>query len=120
VAGILESDQHRGADRSKPVGGGVRVVVTDEPWGFHAHLGPGERLFVVPRMKAPIPVPYGWWPWVCGGAEIHVAVSIWPARLRGWGTWEAEKYFNDKVIPLMEGRANRPEWWWQRPDDWGL
>jgi hypothetical protein len=118
VAGILESKEHRGADPALPVGGGVRVVCTDDPTSFAAHLGPGEEIYLVPRIKAPFPLPYGWWPWIGGAAEIHVATSIWPRRLRAWGTWEAEKYFNERVVPLMNGRHNRPSWWWQRPSDW--
>src|SRR5215468_11333288 len=115
VAGILESSEHRGADPTLPVGGGVRVVCTDEPWSLAGHRGPGERIFIVPRMRAPFPPPFNLWPWICGAAEIHVATSIWPERLRAWGTWEAEKYFNEQIVPLMESRHNRPDWWWQRP-----
>jgi len=119
VAGILESEQHRGADRSQPVGGGVRVVCSDDPTTFADHLGPGERIFLVPRIKVRFPLPWGYWPWTAGAASIHVATQVWPQRIR-WGVWEAEKYFNERVVPLIEGRHNRPDWWWQRPSDWAV
>src|SRR5262249_36196798 len=112
--------QHIGADHSKPVGGGVRVVCTDEPWSFHAHLGPGERLFVVPRIRVPLPLPYELWAWAAGAAEIHVATAIWPTRLRAWGMRMAEQYFENHVQPLIDGSHNRPDWWWQRPSDWDV
>ena len=120
VAGILESEKHRGANPALPVGGGVRVVCTDEPWTFAADVCPGERLFVVPRVKVPFPLPSGWWPWTVGAAEIHVAVSIWPEPLRRWGTREAKKYFEEKILPRIENAHNLPDWWWQQPQKWGI
>jgi len=104
VAGILER------------AGGMRVVCTDNPLELPAHVGPGEELFIVPRWKVWGPkIPYELWPLTVGAAEIHVATSIWPRRLKSWGTWEAEKYFNERVVPAMAGRDNRPSWWWQEP-----
>jgi hypothetical protein len=121
VAGILESEHHPGADPANgPVGGGVRVVVTTEPWSIYQHVQPFERLFVIPDLWVEVPPPYGLWPWTVGAAEIHVATSIWPERLKRWGTWEAEKYFRERVLPLMQGRENRPSNWWMRPGDWVL
>ena len=121
VAAILESEHHPGADpKNGPVGGGIRVVCTDEPWSLWAHMQPYERLFLVPRMWVPLPLPYGWWPWTVGGAEIHVATTIYPEPLKRWGTWEAKKYFEEQILPLIDGKANRPDWWWQRPSDWVL
>jgi hypothetical protein len=107
LAGILES------------GGGVRVVVT-EPWRFKFHLQRGERLFIVPGVWLSEPIPYEAWPWTIGAAEIHVATTIWPERLERWGTWEAEKYFRERILPLITGKANRPPDWWMRPADWTL
>jgi len=101
-------------------GHGTRVIVTDEPWSFHDHVQPGERLFFVPNFVVPIPVPFGMWPLTVGAAEIFTAVSIYPEPLQRWGTWEAEKYFREQVLPLMEGRENRPPDWWQRPREWVL
>lgn len=118
VAGILESAQHREADPALPVGGGVRVVCTDDPATYAAHVAPGERFFLVPRWKARYPIPYNDWPFTVGAAEIHVATSIWPEPLQRWGTWEAEKYFREKVLPHMAGASNRPSWWWQQPEIW--
>jgi hypothetical protein len=120
VAGILESPQHREADPHLPIGGGVRVVATDDPKDFAAHLAPGERFFLVPRWKARYPIHYDLWPLNVGAAEIHVATSIWPERLERWGTWEAEKYFREQVLPLIEGAHNRPPWWWQEPQLWAV
>jgi|SRR5215475_2351660 len=120
VAGILEGRNHRGADPKLPVGGGVRVVCTNEPISLAAHLAPGERLFIVPRMRVKLPLAWGMCPWVVGGAEIHVAASIWPEPLQRWGVWEAEKYFREQVLPLMSGAHNRPDWWWQQPRLWSV
>src|SRR5215472_6095742 len=105
VAGILEA------------GGGTRVVCTDDPITFADHIGPGEQCFIVPRWKVQGPsIPYNLWPLTVGAAEIQIAVSIWPRRQKAWGTWEAEKYFNEKIVPAMAGRDNRPDWWWQEPE----
>ena len=43
VAGILDK------------GGGFRVVIT-QPGQFHHHVGPGERLFVIPDLMVEEPV----------------------------------------------------------------
>ena len=117
VAGILERERHGELDPQNR-GGGIRTVVTDEPWTLYDHIQPGERLFMVPNYTVPIPVPYEIWPHTVGAAEIFTAVSIWPERLKRWGVWEAEKYFNIHVANLMNGRHNRPPDWWQRPSDW--
>src|SRR5258708_30030613 len=38
--------------------GGLRVVVT--PWqDMRNHVGPGERLFILPHLKVQEPVPWG-------------------------------------------------------------
>lgn len=118
LAGILESKNHFGADPALPIGGGVRAVATDDPTTFPSHVASGERLFLVPNWRVTFPIPYGMWPRTVGAAEIFVAVSIWPERLERWGVWEAEKYFRERIEPLMEGRENRPVDWWQRPDEW--
>lgn len=102
LAGILEK------------GGGTRVVCAAEPWAVMAHVQPGERVFLVPHWRIRFPVPYGLWPLTVGAAEIFTAVSLWPEKLARWGTWEAEKYFREQVLPLMPS-GNRPAWWWQEP-----
>jgi hypothetical protein len=117
LAGILERE------------GGVRVVCSDNLLSLSANMSSGEKIFLVPRWLVPFtyprsvsanPVNYNIWPLTVGAAEIHVATSIWPRKLANWGTWEAEKYFNEKVEPYIEGAHNRPAWWWQEPDKWRL
>lgn len=46
VAGILDR------------GGGLRVVVTKR-WRMKHHVGPGERLFIVPGLRVREPVSWG-------------------------------------------------------------
>jgi hypothetical protein len=38
-------------------GGGLRVVVT-QPWLLGHHVGPGEKLFIVPDLWVQEPVPW--------------------------------------------------------------
>jgi hypothetical protein len=46
VAGIIDAK------------GGLRVVVTQR-WRMHHHVGPGERLFIVPNLRVQEPVSIG-------------------------------------------------------------
>ena len=110
VAGILER------------GGGIRTVVTFPPWNLYCHLCPGERLFLVPDMWVQESHPELWnlYSWIIGTTEIYVAVSIWPERLKRWGTQEAKRYFDEHLLPLIGRSSNWPRGWWQRPSDWML
>lgn len=50
--------------------GGLRVVVTDN--GFHHHLRPGERLFVVPNFYVEEPVPWDMIPHLIAFVEWNI------------------------------------------------
>jgi hypothetical protein len=57
-------------------GGGIRVVVTDEPWTFPQHAGPDEQLLRVPGLVVPVPVPWDMIPWVVRQAHKYALTQL--------------------------------------------
>jgi len=51
-------------------GGGYRVVITDGD--FNAHVGPGEKLCIIPDVTVDEPVPFEDWPRLVKMVEDYI------------------------------------------------
>lgn len=63
VAGIIDRN------------GGLRVVIA-APETFHSHVGPGERIFIVPDYEIEEPVSYNDTPSVIVHVQRHVRAVL--------------------------------------------
>lgn len=53
--------------------GGLRVVVTERKGDFERnHRAAGEKVFVVPDLLVPEPVPWDMIPWMIKQVELHI------------------------------------------------
>jgi len=53
------------------IDGGIRVVVTPR-WRMKYHVGPGERLFVIPGLRVCEPVSWGEIPALINRVNAHI------------------------------------------------